>query len=165
MGDKKPWLFIPKTTLEKVLDLLGNVLLLMGIINLIIEWAYIPDTVPTHFNAGGEADGWGSKRNLWILLVVGFLIWFFLSILEKFPHLYNYLMLTEENRERQYKNARLMMNIFKNETLVFFVYLSVKMTDAAKEGAGKIGFWDVPLFLAVVLGTMIFFLVRSIKLK
>jgi uncharacterized membrane protein len=30
----------------------------------------LPSRIPTHFNAAGEADGWGSPDNLWLLLVV-----------------------------------------------------------------------------------------------
>jgi uncharacterized membrane protein len=30
----------------------------------------LPPRIPTHFNAAGEANGWGSAHSLWFLLVV-----------------------------------------------------------------------------------------------
>jgi uncharacterized membrane protein len=35
---------------------------------------HLPARIPTHFNAAGEADGWGSPDTLWHLLVVQVLI-------------------------------------------------------------------------------------------
>ena len=33
----------------------------------------LPDTIPTHFNAKMEADGWGPKIMIWMLPVIGLL--------------------------------------------------------------------------------------------
>ncbi|KOY17387.1 hypothetical protein AMS66_06295 [Paenibacillus xylanivorans] len=44
------------------------------------------------------------------------------TLLEK--NMYNYLNLNMENAERQYKNARLMINLMKTEISIFFIYIS-----------------------------------------
>ncbi|MDF2381195.1 SdpI family protein [Nostoc ellipsosporum NOK] len=35
---------------------------------LLMIWKQLPDTVPIHWNYSGEADGWGPKAMLWLLL-------------------------------------------------------------------------------------------------
>jgi uncharacterized membrane protein len=34
----------------------------------------LPARIPTHFNAAGEADGWGSPDSLWVLLLIQVLV-------------------------------------------------------------------------------------------
>ncbi|MBY6037248.1 DUF1648 domain-containing protein [Fictibacillus nanhaiensis] len=163
--ENRPKLRIPKTILERAFDLLSVVFFIGSVGYLMLQWMSIPETVPIHFNAAGEPDEWGNKNNLWILLVIGSLMWILLSILEKFPHVYNYLFLTEENVERQYKNARLMLNVIKNEILIFFTYMSWVSTRVAMGDADGIGLWILPALIIVITGSIVFFIVRSIKLK
>ncbi len=165
MYEIRPKLKIPKTLLENFLDIAAISLFIAAAGSLIMQWTSIPNTVPTHFNAAGEPDGWGSKNNLWILLAIGLMTWILLTIVEKFPHIYNYFNLTEENAERQYKNARLMLNIIKNEMLLFFVYMSWVSAGVAKEAQEGLGVWILPIFIIGITATIAIFIVRSIKLK
>lgn len=165
MNEIRPKLKIPKTLLENILDIALIFLFITAAGSLVMQWSSIPDTVPTHFNAAGEPDGWGNKINLWILLGIGLLTWILLTVVEKYPHIYNYFNLTEENAERQYKNARLMLNMIKNEMLLFFVFMSWVSGGVAKGTQKGLGVWILPLFIIGITGTIAFFIVRSIKLK
>ena len=50
--------------ISRVSTIISAIMLLIYIIVLISIWSRIPDIVPTHFNAAGVADSYGSKRNL-----------------------------------------------------------------------------------------------------
>jgi uncharacterized membrane protein len=163
--ENRPKLKIQRTFLENILDFTAIAVFIVGAANLIMQWSSIPGTVPIHFNGAGEPDGWGSKNNLWVLLLIGFMMWVLLTVLEKFPHVYNYLFLTEENAERQYKNGRLMLNIIKNEILFFFVYMSWVSTGVAMGENDGLGLWILPIFIVGITASIAFFIVRSIKLK
>ncbi|MBD7964968.1 DUF1648 domain-containing protein [Fictibacillus norfolkensis] len=165
MYEGRPKLKIPRTWLENFLDITSIALLVLGTVSLISEWAAIPDTVPTHFNAAGEPDGWGNKSNLWILIVMGAVTWLLLTVLEKYPHIYNYFNLTEENVERQYNNARIMINVMKNEILIFFVYMTWACSKVAKGDSEGLSVWVLPIFVIGITGSIAFFIVRSIKWK
>ncbi|MBH0156535.1 DUF1648 domain-containing protein [Fictibacillus sp. 5RED26] len=165
MYEGRPKLKIQRTWFENFLDIASITLLVIGTVSLISEWAAIPDTVPTHFNAAGEPDGWGSKNNLWILIVMGAVTWLLLTVLEKFPHIYNYFNLTEENVERQYKNARMMINVMKNEILIFFVYMTWACAEVANGTSEGLSVWVLPIFIIGITGSIAFFIVRSIKWK
>ncbi|MBH0161922.1 DUF1648 domain-containing protein [Fictibacillus sp. 26RED30] len=165
MYEGRPKLKIQRTWFENFLDIASITLLVIGTVSLISQWAAIPDTVPTHFNAAGEPDGWGSKNNLWILIVMGAVTWLLLTVLEKFPHIYNYFNLTEENVERQYKNARMMINVMKNEILIFFVYMTWACAEVANGTSEGLSVWVLPIFIIGITGFIAFFIVRSIKWK
>lgn len=93
-------------------------------------------------------------------------LWMGLTIAERFPHTYNYVIdLTEKNVERQYKNARLMMNVLKTEITIFFAYLSWESIQAASGHQVGLGIWNLPIFLIVVFGSLGFFIVRSFRLR
>ncbi|MBH0164282.1 DUF1648 domain-containing protein [Fictibacillus sp. 7GRE50] len=165
MYEGRPKLNIQRTWFENFLDIASITLLVIGTVSLISQWAAIPNTVPTHFNAAGEPDGWGSKNNLWILIVMGAVTWLLLTVLEKFPHIYNYFNLTEENVERQYKNARMMINVMKNEILIFFVYMTWACAEVANGTSEGLSVWVLPIFIIGITGSIAFFIVRSIKWK
>ncbi len=56
-----------------------NLIALAGLVALfciaIHPWVTLPDTIPIHFGFDGQANGWGSKKNLWLLPIVGLAIY------------------------------------------------------------------------------------------
>ena len=56
-----------------------------------------------------------------ILPTISMIIWIGMTILEKFAH--NFTNLTRENARAQYLNARLMINVLKNDIVLLFTYL------------------------------------------
>src|SRR5699024_8221500 len=131
------------------------VIFLGSILYLLFVWAPMPNEGPGHYNAGGEVERWGRKGVLWIVQVVGLVLWVGLSILEKFRHSHNYSNLTEDNAEQQYKNSRLMLNFLKNEILLIFAYINWKNIQVAKGQAESVGIWFLPIFLIIIFGTLI----------
>src|SRR5690606_6125189 len=91
----------------------------------------LPNEIPTHYNFAGEVDDWGPKWFIWTLPITGLVIWIGISIMEKFPHTFNYIKISKDTIEEQYKNAVLMMNILKNECIILFSYLSWEMIQGA----------------------------------
>lgn len=162
---ERPVLSIPKTPMEFFLNIIAILLLIGNFIYLWTQWETLPRQIPIHFNMAGEADGWGNKALIWLLPVLGVGLWIGLTILEKFPHTYNYLNLTEQNVERQYKNARMMINALKNESIFFFVYLSWKSVQTAHGYQAGFGVWDILLFLLVIFGSLGFFTIRAFRIR
>lgn len=70
--------------ISRVSTIISTIMLLTYIIVLISIWSRIPDTVPTHFNAAGVADSYGSKRNLVFEPVLAAFLLLFLSLMERF---------------------------------------------------------------------------------
>src|SRR2546425_10766721 len=53
------------------------------------HWSALPDSVPSHYNAAGEPNAWGSKGSLWLLPVVGAGLYGLISVLGGMNHLWN----------------------------------------------------------------------------
>ena len=44
---------------------------LFWLVYLFIHFRSLPETIPVHFNALGEVDGWGSRATIWFLPGIG----------------------------------------------------------------------------------------------
>lgn len=163
--NKRPKLNIPKTRFEKLFDGFTAIVFLAWIGYLLIVWGQLPDEVPAHYDSAGVVDRWGSKWELLLLPIIACLLTVFLAFLEKHPEWHNYLNLTEKNIKFQYKNSRMLLNVIKNEALLFFAYISFQSIQVALGKASSLGFAFLPIYLGILFGSMAFFIVRSVKNK
>ncbi|MGD7044672.1 DUF1648 domain-containing protein [Jeotgalibacillus proteolyticus] len=160
--DKRPVLNLPKTSLEKGLNVAALLVFTALLIYLFVYASSLPDQIPTHFNAAGEPDDWSSTGFILLLPLIGVILWVGLTILERYPHVYNYLRLTENNVEYQYRNARMMINIIKNLILIFFSYLTWQSVEVGLQQSDGIGEGFVYVFNGLLFGTVLIFVIRSL---
>ncbi|PSL41812.1 uncharacterized protein DUF1648 [Planomicrobium soli] len=161
---KQPKIDIPKSRLEWMLDAAALIIFVFVISYLISNFNALPDRVPGHYNALGKVDRWGGKEELFILPAIAVGVWILMSTLERFPHVYNYINLTEKNRSAQYRNGRLMVNVLKNECVLLFsllTYQSIKVANGEAAGLGSI---FMPLLLFFIFGSMALFFIRMVRL-
>lgn len=146
---------IPQTTSERIADVIGIIAILFMLIYTFMKYSGLPDTVPIHFGANGEADGFGSKITfiIWPAISIGMFI--FLTILERYPQAYNYpARLNEQNAEAFYRNARKMLNYIKNIIAILFAYVTYEILNLN----GKLSpiFWILMalIFIVVIVGAI-----------
>lgn len=150
--------------MAKILDTVSLLFFFGTMMYLLTVWSSLPELVPSHYNLAGEADDWQKKWVIFLPPSIGIVLWFPLHILEKKPHLHNYIGLTEENKERLYKNSMLLMNVIKNEMLLFFSFGSWNDVKVANGNESLLGVWDIPILFLVIFGTLIFFMIRSFQI-
>jgi uncharacterized membrane protein len=162
---KRPGIALPTTKMERIFQSLSIVCILMAVIYIASVWSSLPNTVPTHFNAAGEPDGWGGKESIWFLPVLStflFILFFFLS---KVPHLHNYPMeITEENAEKMYRASKKLLAVIGFE-VCFFLAIAAGGTVQSAFGKDGLGWWYVPLLLIVLFSTIFFHLYKLTKIK
>lgn len=162
----RPELKLPKTRLERILDLVGLGVFLLSLIFALVNWPHLPDKIPGHFNALGEVDRWGSKYEIIILPIIGLFIFVLMTLFEKAPHMHNYpKRLNESNVEQFYLNSRMMLNMTKNSCLIIFGILIVQIIRVAKGEIQSLGGWFLPIFIILVFIPLILGLYRSSKIK
>lgn len=124
-----------------------------------ITWKNIPDMIPGHYNIAGEIDKYSSKNSIWILIVVQILLFTMMSVLERFPNIWNTgVKITEENQERVYTNLRNMQTYLKMMIMIYFSYMTFQSI-----GGGNLHSMSVFVFLVLVFGGMSIFLVKIFK--
>lgn len=132
---------------------------------ILINWSTLPESVPSHYNALGEADDWGSRGVIFVPLAIGVLIWVLFSILEKYPHLHNYPEINEKNVTHMYKNSMLMLNVIKNELMIIFSFSAINDVFVSKGKGSLIGAWEMPIVLGLIFGTIFVFLLRTNRIS
>ncbi|MEK4028533.1 DUF1648 domain-containing protein [Pseudobacillus sp. FSL P4-0506] len=156
---------LAKTMFEKVSTVVSLLFILANVIYLFTQWSQLPEQVPIHFNAKGEADGWGSKGMIWFLPFITFILWAGMTVLERKPSLYNIPHLTEENKDQMFANTRLMLNTIKTEIILFLIYTSWQSVQWSYGKEVGLGYFELPVFLVVLFGTLGVFLYRNRKIR
>lgn len=160
----KPKLHVEKPAFSKVFDIITVALLGAALVYLVLQWNQLPGKIPAHFGASGEIDRWGSKFELLILPVVAVIMWAGMTVLEKYPHVFNYMNLREDNIEIQYRWGILFMNATKNLSTLLLVFL---IWQTNKIALGHAETLNMPVFtglLAALFGMMLVYFYKVLKL-
>ena len=119
--NKRPKIKIELTTTDKVLEILGWASVLAIWVLTITNYTNLPDTIPIHYNSAGQADGFGEKGNILILPLMATVLFSGLTILNRFPHIFNYpVNITTDNALRQYTHATRLIRYLKLIIVVIF---------------------------------------------
>ena len=95
---EQPKIKLKLTTTDKAFEVLGWLFILAIWVLTLTNYTNLPDTIPTHFNGAGQADGFGHKAMILILPVIATILYVGLTALNKFPHAFNYPTRSEERR-------------------------------------------------------------------
>ena len=93
MNTGRPKIKVPLEGLDIVLDIISATILILLIAYAIISYTELPDSIPSHFNAKGEVDGYSEKITIWLLPAIGVVLFFGLYTINRYPHLHNYICL------------------------------------------------------------------------
>ncbi|MFM1745501.1 MAG: hypothetical protein RLZZ630_1438 [Bacteroidota bacterium] len=154
------------TRFDTVLEFAGWAVFILLWIFVGTNYSSLPDTVPTHFNAAIEPDGYGARSSILVLCSIGSLLFIGMSILNRYPDKFNYpVKITEENAVRQYGNLTRMVRWLKTLVLAEFGSLAFYTIQISKGGVGGFSRMLIPLFLVAVLIAAIYHLLRAYRLR
>jgi uncharacterized membrane protein len=162
----RPKIKVPLKIIDIVLEVVCIALLLGVCLYIILSWPVIPSVVATHFNISGQADAYGNKSSVLFLLPFIIILYAGLTILQKFPHIYNYAVeITEKNAEVQYIYAVRMIRTIKFVMLACFSFIEFQTVRSALSGKNSLGIWFLPIFLICLFTTIGFYVRKSLKSK
>lgn len=157
---KHPKIKIKLSKNDWVVEIISYLLLIAFWIFIVFSFQHLPDEVPTHYNALGEADAFGDKETILILPIIATFLFFLLSILSRSPETFNYAVeITEENAEKQYRNAVRLMRTLKTLIVLIFFFIAYQTIQIALKKAFDLGVWFLPatfIGLGLVLGYSIY---------
>ena len=160
----RPKIKLSRSAIDWLTDIIAFALLVLLIAIQVMNYGNLPDTIPTHFNAAGQPDGYGGKGTLWLLPATGMFMYLMMTVIEQFPQIYNYpVEITATNAERQYGIATRLIRILKTLILLVFTFLSYKTIETATGKASGLGKAFLPVFLLITFGVVIFYIVKSVN--
>lgn len=160
----RPRIKISRTAADWAIDFIAFAFLVALVAIPAINYNSLPDSIPTHFNAAGQPDDWGGRGTLWLLPATGLFFFILMTIVEQFPQIYNYpVEITEENAERQYRNAVRLIRVLKTVILMIFSFLSFKTIQTATGSASGLGKAFLPVFLLMTFGIILIYIVKSLN--
>jgi uncharacterized membrane protein len=164
--EERPKLKIQLSSTDQVFELLGWGVLLALWVWTGMSYSSLPDTIPTHFNAAGEADGFGRKASIVGLPVIATLLYIGLTLLNRVPHIFNFpTPVTEDNALKQYTNATRMIRYLKLILVLVFAGISFQTIQQANGEAAGLGVWFLPVTLGAIFLPLLYFVINSIKEK
>jgi uncharacterized membrane protein len=164
--EERPKLNIQLSPTDQVLELLGWGVLLALWIWTGMSYSSLPDTIPTHFNAAGEADGFGRKASIVSLPVVASLLYIGLTLLNRVPHSFNFpTPVTQDNALPQYTNATRMIRYLKLILVLVFAGISYQTIQQANGTGEGLGLWFLPLTLVLIFMPLLYFVIKSFQTK
>lgn len=135
---------------------------------LLIIWGYtlfsfsqLPNEIPVHFNASGEADRYGDKQSVFLLPIISTVLSIGLFFLNTRPHIFNYLTeITEPNAKKQYTNPSRLIRILNLLMVIVFAYLTFTTISDEDEALGT---WFLPTFTIIFNLPGIYYMIKSFK--
>ena len=163
---QRPRLNLPYAPVERLMEVLAAIGAVCMVGFAWANWPTLPARIATHFNAAGQADGWGGKGSLLLLPVLGVVLYGVMVFCARVPHLLNYpVPVTEENAPRLYLLARSLLTGLAFWVVAMLLFLEVSMIYIAQGKASGLGLWPMPLFLTAIATTLLVSVWRMMRAK
>jgi hypothetical protein len=162
--ETRPKIKLILSLLDKTLERTSKIFLVVIWCLTLYTFLKLPTIIPIHFNATGHADNYGNKMTLLILPILATIIYFGLTQLNKYPHIFNYMTkITVNNAERQYAVATRLIRFIKIAILLIFS-LIILFTYLTTIGVTNgLGFWFLPLTEGLLLIPTAIVISKSLK--
>jgi uncharacterized membrane protein len=124
----------------------------------------LPETIPVHFNAAGEPDGWGKRGMIWVLPLVSLGTTFMVLVVPRLvPELINYpVKVDDSNRAAQQRLVMRFMAVISWFTMALFIYISWMTVRTAMDGippsGSGVGIW---VLMGLMFGWIGLYVFRS----
>ncbi len=124
----------------------------------------LPSRIPSHFDAAGHVNGWGSPVTLLFMPVFAVALYLLLSLVARFPSVFNYpVKVTEFNRAQLEQLALNLISWTKAEVLTFFAWMELVMVQAARNPAHGFKPYPVFMFVGILFATIVGFIVAMFR--
>lgn len=151
------------------LELLPLLLLILAFYIALSNYSVLPDIIPTHFDAAGNPDDWGSKKLIFLSPAISAVIFILITassvILAIVDNPKRFINLPQKRKETltkaQAETLRIFMNrclfVLKTLMLGLFAYLTWQTVEIALGKADSLGllFWLLIGALFVLAGYMV----------
>lgn len=166
MFEKRPKIVVPLTPFDLWIDRISFLLFFSIWMYVLVHYAELPEIIPTHFNGRGEADAFGSKQSIWLLIGIFSSIFIGIYFLNKFPHLHNYTVkITQKNALKNYRFSTRILRVVNFFNLLLLAYILKTMMKPAEHQSNTLGGWFLPIIIIGSLVLIIYIFVKANKIN
>lgn len=168
MNTNRPQIKVPSEPLDVGLDLLSVAIIIGTITYTLIMYTDLPKTIPIHFNFKGEADNYGHKSTILWLPVFNVGMFIVLFILNKYPHIHNYMVnITEENALKNYRFSTRIVRFTNLFIAILFSFIQYQIIESAHTESYEesLGSWFAPTIIGISILTPIILLIYNHKIN
>ncbi len=126
--ETRPIIKLKWTRFDYAIEWLGWLALAIFWVYVWANYASLPKTIPTHFNWKGEVDGYGRRETILLLPLIATAVFFGLTLLNRYPHLFNYSRpITAENAVGSYAAATRLIRLIKTSMVFIFGFITYQV--------------------------------------
>ncbi|MEM9363927.1 MAG: DUF1648 domain-containing protein [Bacteroidota bacterium] len=147
--------------------ILGWVIIGFHALYIWFSFTKLPETIPTHFNINGEADGFGSKNTIWFVLVINIFMYALLAFLanKMKPWSFNYpTKITVNNAPQVYAMSIRMIVLLNFGIALIFLVISVMIITTANQDPSRMATWLFWILIILITFGPLFPIYRMIKI-
>ena len=160
----RPKIRPPRTFLDRAFEAIAVIAMIAGIVLVVQAWGTLPQTIPTHFDAAGNADGWGPKIMILLLPVISVVMIPLMLILRHFPWISNTpIKITNKNAAYQYGLIVRLLGMLACVISLLFLALVYDTISIAGGGVSLLGAWFMPTFILPIFGTLLWYFISAIR--
>lgn len=150
------------STTDIIIEIIGWMVVVGIWVLTFINYEKLPEQIPIHYDSAGKVDGFGDKNQLLILPIVATLFFIALTILNKFPRIFDYFIpITQQNAFFQYSKATRLIRLVKLLFVVIFGLIVFMTIQIAKGTAGGFGIWFLPLTIGLFFILIMYYYLKS----
>ncbi|MFK7906851.1 MAG: DUF1648 domain-containing protein [Chitinophagales bacterium] len=157
-------------SVDKIIGGIGftAILLLIGLP--IFYYSSLPDIIPTHYGFNGEADGFGSKNNIWMPSILGLTTYLSILLIIKYIPVIGKTSLTTNSSEekipmtkKQIEITQKTLGILNTLMACTSVYIQYITMQTAFGYTGGLGSYFIIVLLLLTFGTLGYSVVKLSK--
>lgn len=159
-----PKIAIPLTPSDKIVEIVGLVILAAFWYFTLFHYNQLPEIIPTHFTNNGEVDGYGGKWTIIFSPVIATILYLGITLASRFPHKLNYAVeITPENAKKQYTIFTGLLRILKIAVLLIFFMLDYQTIQLALGLPSLFGKSFMLIVFTLLFAPIFYFLIQSSK--
>ena len=151
---------------EMIVELVILLLVIGTVVFTLLTFPKLPETVPTHIGATGQVDGYGKKSSLLAMPLLSLITYIGLSILQRFPNVFNYpIEVTENNVDALHSLGIKMIRCMKLFVVLIFAVGTCLFTESAFGRDFPAGYALVAILLVLMSVMIVYYIVKMSKQK
>ncbi|HXE62649.1 MAG TPA: DUF1648 domain-containing protein [Bryobacteraceae bacterium] len=153
-----------RSGMDWLLEGIGAAAVIAAAAEIGMHWSALPVRIPTHFGIGGQANGWGERNSLLVLLASTIVMFVLLTIAEKYQRLVNIPVKVDREApevKRLIRSLAIALKAVLSAGFYWITHVTIAIAMSERTAMGRV---FLPVFLAAVLAPVIYYSVRLKRL-